>query len=290
MSDDLAKALAPGLEGAKADEPNGGGGDGSAPGGGAPDSAVPDWAADWPDDLKEWIAKAGHKDPAALAKGYRELEKKLGELGSGAAVRLPKDDAPEEEWRAFWRKLGAPEKPEEYALEKLAAEVLGDAADGAFLTAVQQAMAEAGVPKRQAEALARRYLELERQAMEEAENEMRRDVEALQKELGDRFEPTVVQALGAARKLCLSADDVAGLRTVLGVRRAVEMLSSLGEMLGDDRLPGAARSAPPMSKDAALRRLDELKRDPAWAKKYANGDPEAVAEYEKLVRIAYGEQ
>ncbi len=303
MSDDLAKALAPGGDpaapvpspepaGAFADTaPQGRGTDGTVDDG-APAAGtaadVPEWAAGLPDDLRAWVVKAGHKDVAAIVKGYRELERKLGELGSGAAVRVPRDDAPAEEWQAFWRRLGAPEKPDEYGLDKLAAEVLGEGADAAFLSAVQQAMAEAGVPKRQAEVLARRYLELERAALEEAEREQQRETEELRTELGERFDAELTRALDGARRAGLEAEQVAALRAVLGVRGAFTLLRRLADALGEDRLPAGATGAPPMSKEAAAQRIEQLKKDPQWARRFAEGDPEALGEYRKLVEIAYG--
>jgi hypothetical protein len=64
-------------------------------------------------DSREWLQKANLiESPAALAKHAYNQEKLLGN-----AVRVPKDDAPQEEKDAFLDKLGRPKTPDEYKFE-----------------------------------------------------------------------------------------------------------------------------------------------------------------------------
>ena len=75
---------------------------------------------------------------------------------------------------------------------------------------------------------------------------------------------------------------------MLGVKGAFGLLRRLANALGEDRLPAGATGAPPMSREAAAQRIEQLKADPQWAKRFAEGDAEAVAEYRRLVEIAFG--
>ena len=54
---------------------------------------------------------SGFKTKNELAKGYGELYGKM-----GTAVQIPTEQTPPEEVAAFYRKVGAPEKPEDYEL------------------------------------------------------------------------------------------------------------------------------------------------------------------------------
>lgn len=82
---------------------------------------LPGYAAGLSKELKadpKIVAYAGKfKSMDDLVKAAMEADSKIGGM-----VSIPKDDAPETEWRAFYAKLGVPEKPEDY---KLNAEGLG---------------------------------------------------------------------------------------------------------------------------------------------------------------------
>ena len=68
-----------------------------------------DFKAGLPDDLKSEKSLEAIKDIPGLAKSYVEAQKMI-----GGSVRVPKDDAPPEEWAKFYAKTGTPAKPEEY--------------------------------------------------------------------------------------------------------------------------------------------------------------------------------
>lgn len=114
----------------------------------------------WPDDLPAELAKAARKfaGPTEALRSYVELERRL-----GRAVFLPGAEADEAEHRQFHRRLGVPERPEDYAVQFPArldggqfggqfGGELGDEAEGAlaerrgrFLAAMQAAGATPGV-------------------------------------------------------------------------------------------------------------------------------------------------
>ncbi len=102
----------------------------------------------WPDDLPEELAKAAQKfaGPTEALRSYVELERRL-----GRAVVLPGEGADAAEWRQFHRRLGVPERPEDYPVsfpERLdVGEAGGVLAErrGRFLAAMQAAGATPGV-------------------------------------------------------------------------------------------------------------------------------------------------
>ncbi|MDJ0944258.1 MAG: hypothetical protein QNJ30_12370 [Kiloniellales bacterium] len=112
----------------------------------APDPA--ETAPAWPDDLPEELAKAAQKfaGPTEALRSYVELERRL-----GRAVVLPGEAADAAEWRQFHRRLGVPERPEDYPVSfpaRLdASEESGVLAErrGRFLAAMQAAGATPGV-------------------------------------------------------------------------------------------------------------------------------------------------
>lgn len=75
------------------------------------------WRAHLPNELKaEKSLETYGDDPGGLAnmaKSYVAAQKLV-----GTTLRVPKDDAPNEEWAAFYTKLGRPEKPEGYKIDK----------------------------------------------------------------------------------------------------------------------------------------------------------------------------
>ena len=68
-----------------------------------------DWLAGLSEENRNLVQAKQWETPDALAKSYRELE-----AHASKALRPPAEDAPAEEWNAFYAKLGRPEKPEQY--------------------------------------------------------------------------------------------------------------------------------------------------------------------------------
>ncbi len=68
-----------------------------------------DWTASLDDDTRQLVEQKGYKQPADIAKAYKELQAKLGER-----TVAPKDDAPKEEWDAFYKRIGRPDSADGY--------------------------------------------------------------------------------------------------------------------------------------------------------------------------------
>lgn len=74
---------------------------------------TPDWRAGIPEDLRADPSLATFKDVGGLAKAYRDTKAMVG----AGPLKAPADDAPDEEWGAYYAKLGRPESPDKYGFE-----------------------------------------------------------------------------------------------------------------------------------------------------------------------------
>ena len=110
----------------------------------------PAWMAQLPKELQSDAALTKFKTISELGQSYKALEGKL-----GSSLTPPKEDAPAEEWQAFYRKIGAPETPNDYALDKskVPAEIYSEELEQSFRTWAHAA----GLTKSQASALFEKY-------------------------------------------------------------------------------------------------------------------------------------
>ena len=72
-----------------------------------------DWRAGLPDDIRENKDLARFESPEALGREYLGLKER-----AEHSTRLPGEDADEEEWAGFYRKIGRPETAEGYGLTR----------------------------------------------------------------------------------------------------------------------------------------------------------------------------
>jgi len=224
--------------------------------------AAGDWRTAIADpDVRRSAAKFA--DPAALAKSYRELERKL-----GGAVTPPGPEASDEERAAFDRRMGVPDEPAGYALNlpevpeelaPVAERVYGpetlDWARGLFKRAglrpdQAQALFEAVVARDMEQVAA---VQAERgRAAQVAETAMRRD-------WGDAFDDNLALAKRAAERLFGPevGEMVLADGGVLGNDpRFLKGLAAVGRMLGEDGFLGA--TAGEDGRKSVEARLDEL--------------------------------
>jgi hypothetical protein len=82
--------------------------------GAKPASEKPAWMAQLPGDLQADESLTKFKTIGDLGKSYRELEGKIGK-----SVTVPDDKATPEEVAAFRKRIGVPEKPDDYKVEKV---------------------------------------------------------------------------------------------------------------------------------------------------------------------------
>lgn len=260
---------------------------------GEPTEAVLDRAdsapgSPWPNDLPDELTRAAQKfaGPTEALRSYVELERRL-----GRAVVLPGEDADGAEVRQFHRRLGVPERPEDYSVrfperpESGKADGVLAERQGRFLAAMQVAGATPGVVQAaldwfggEVEGLEGAGAARRDQVEAAAEGELRRDWGpdyernlALARRAVRRFGPEEGQALAE-----LTLADGSRLGSQAGFLR---LLASVGGALLEDQAligPGGPKE------DGLAERIDALHRLPAERYKAEEVEAELRGLYRRL--------
>lgn len=232
---------------------------------------------------REWVQKKGWDSPVAMASSYREIEKLMG----GEKLPIPKDPNDKAAWDVVHRALGKPESPEGYGLDKI------EGLDKTFAGEAAKAFHDLGLSPKQAQALVEFQTNGVKARMEAMENEFQQtrqlDVNGMKKDWGNQFEPKVEMGRRAAAQFGLDNAALESLERAMGTRKASEFLVKVGESFAEAPMVHAqAAPAQAMTPETARAEISRLKADPAWAKKYYDGDPAARAELQRLIRLDAG--
>lgn len=129
---------------------------------GSPAGGAPDFLAGLQNaESRQWVESKGIKSLDTLAESARYADgvKKEFDDFKAKALALPANDAPKEQWDAFYAKLGRPEKAEAYEFKMPEGLPEGFAYDGESAKAYQGWAHEAGLNPRQAQALHDRFVQ-----------------------------------------------------------------------------------------------------------------------------------
>ncbi|MCB9943009.1 MAG: hypothetical protein H6851_05235 [Geminicoccaceae bacterium] len=252
---------------------------------------LPDWAQALGDADREWLGKAGHKDIAAVVRGYRSLETFLGADKAGRGLVRPADEADAEAWGEFYKALGRPDDPAGYGLAER------EGADPEFSAAAAKAMHEAGLTPAQANSLVEWFNGhgsglAEQQTAEQARRQESEWGE-LQREWGTSFDRQVETARRAASSFGFSADQLGAIEDAIGTKALMQKFADIGSKLMEDTIPagGSGGATGQFTSPAAARaEIEQLKTDPAWRNAYLNGDDPghkaAVERFARLMQVA----
>lgn len=247
---------------------------------------LPDWAKDWSPAAQNVIAAKKWSKPEQVAEGYANLEKLLG----GDKIALPKDEN-DPAWADVWKKLGALEKPEEYASQVKPVEGTPDL-DPGFVGAMSDLAAKARLTPAQWNTLVAGYQELSKAAAAEeaaAGPDIDAEFAAFKAELGAKADAVIADAQRAGLAAKMTPEESATMMTAFGVKRAMEIMNDLGSKFGKEA--GFIEGKGPqgqMTPEMARARIAELGNDPVWRKSYLEGDSGKKAEMESLQKIATG--
>lgn len=256
-----------------------------------PIEAPEHWSAKQvPEDLRADPLWQRFKSPEDSYKAHLSAHKAL-----GASLRIPKDDAPKEEWDGFYAKLGRPEKPGDYGLrapEKLPDGIRWDDATVADFQAVAHGL---GLNAKQAAALAEWDLQRQIRGRDGLVTEIakgrEKSMETLKAEWGPLYGRNRSLAGEGFRALTDgeerdSFDEKYGDDPV-----AIKVFSRVGQfLLEQGEITGEGSHA--MSAEDAQKKLDEIKsariKDPSHPMNN-DKDPRHNAEreeYRRLIGIA----
>jgi hypothetical protein len=246
---------------------------------------APEWV---PAELRENKSITKFKEPGELAKSYVNLEKML-----GSRTEVPADDAPKEQWDAWFKKIGVPETADGYDPPAVPE---GMTLDQGILKATREKFRELGVPKAQAKKLMDWYItqEIERtnSILRERAVQHEQGMESLNKKWG----------AAAPRQIALCQRVVAELggesvkkildETGVGNEPAiVEFLARVGGMMEEDKLITQVNVG--TSKEQAEAEIAKIRAEAGKDKKHplrnkAHPEHAAVAKrFQDLYQIAY---
>lgn len=240
------------------------------------------------DEVKGFVQTKGWKGPADVIGSYQNLEKLLGADKAGRAIVPPKDDAPAEEWAAFYGKLGRPETPDGYKIP------VPDGGNPEFAKAAAGKFHELGLNAKQAQGLAEWHngvVTEQIQSQEAAfEQQSAVDLQDLQKSWGKDFEANSELARRARREAGLTEAEGKAMERALGLKKAAEVFSFLGKQFAEAPMKGGEGAGSGnfgTTPEAAKARISALKADPDWTAKYIKGDADARSEFARLHKIAF---
>jgi len=238
---------------------------------------------------KGWDKLPDADAPKVIGDAYFNLEKLLGADRAGRTVVLPKDDATPEEKRAFYAKLGAPEKPDGYEIK------VPDGAPKELVTAAQQWMHELGLPKAQGEQLAAKYLEAEANSFKAFQAEGAKAIDGLKVEWGADYDKNTEAARRAVRTLALDPDSLTRMERGLGTASMLKLMAKIGGSVLEDGGPsnvaGSSSNANfVLTATAAQAKIQTLMADTAFQARLQspNGNVRnaALAEWEEAHKAA----
>ena len=220
-----------------------------------------------PEDLRAEPSLKNFSDPAALAKSYVHAQRMIG----ADKIPLPGKSATDDEWRAVYKRLGAPDDPQEYKVE-FSDDILSSQESSSF----RSAAFEAGLNQRQVE----RMSQFISQSISEARNGLEQKVDEaryngeqeLRQEWGQAFDQKIEMAYKAANTFLGDTELLDTLQLadgrLLGDHPAVvKMFAKLASEIGEDKLIGDTTELV-MTPADAQRQIDEVTRQgtPYWDK------------------------
>ena len=246
---------------------------------------LPDWAKDFSPAAQSVIAAKKWAKPEQAVESYANLERLLG----GDKIALPKDEN-DPAWADVWKKLGALEKPEEYASQVKPVEGTPDL-DPGFVGAMSDLAAKARLTPAQWNTLVAGYQELSKAAAAEeaAGPDIDAEFAAFKAKLGAKADAFIADAQRAGMAVNMTAEESATLMSALGVERAMQIMNGLGSKFGKEA--GFIEGKGPqgqMTPEMAKVRIKDLMADAVWSRGYLGGDADKRSEMLNLQKLANG--
>lgn len=249
-------------------------------------AAASDWTSGLNEDLKGYAQFKKFTGPDVLLDSYRQLEKYVG-TPKERLIKLPENMADEKSMAEIYDRLGRPKDPTEYGLKK------AEGSDGKFQEWAQATFHKLGLNKAQGEKLAQEWEQFGKgvvEASSAAVAQREKDqVANLQKEWGAAFDQNMAVVDRAAERFGISAEDLTTMRKALGPEKSIKLLHQIGSQMGEAEFVtnnNRGGFGVALTPQAAQSRIQELRQDPGFIKRYTEGDVEARAEMEKLHKFA----
>lgn len=266
-----AQVLTSGNAGGNGSPASGSPAGGAAASGGASGGALPTAASTgWWDSIKDgevkgWLQNKNYPDAESALKAHWGLERLMGADKAGRTVMLPKDENDTEGWTNLSKKLGVPDSADGYKLP------MPEGVDDGFAKAAASAFQKAGIPPRQASAMAEwwnGWVAEQVQSGEAADRaESEKQMNALQTEWGKEFDAKRELAQRGYRTFAkqFGLDDKAALEraeSVLGAANLTRFFTGLGSLDSESSFAGGDGGGSfRMSHSDAQKRVNEIMAD-----------------------------
>jgi len=240
-----------------------------------------------PEEYRGEKSLSNFKDMNDFVKSYLSAQKIVG----ADKIPVPNKFATEEDWKAVFNKLGAPEKPEDYKYNFKEGEV-----DQELLSTFNQQAHKLGLLPQQAESLIKFYNDLNEGSSVQAEEKAAQTRIHTENELKKEFGPQYVKRLDQAKRLASSTLGNDFLENTLladGSRlgdnlNVVKAFSNLAEKLSEDEVVKGDSSSY-MTANEIEKEITSLTEEgsPYWIKTHPNHQ-KAVQEVLKLRELLNG--
>ena len=240
-----------------------------------------------PEEYRGEKSLSNFKDMNDFVKSYLSAQKIVG----ADKIPVPNKFATEEDWKAVFNKLGAPEKPEDYKYNFKEGEV-----DQELLSTFNQQAHKLGLLPQQAESLIKFYNDLNQGSSVQAEEKAAQTRLHTENELKKEFGPQYVKRLDQAKRLASSTLGNDFLENTLladGSRlgdnlNVVKAFSDLAEKLSEDEVVKGDSSSY-MTANEIEKEITSLTEEgsPYWTKTHPNHQ-KAVQEVLKLRELLNG--
>jgi len=240
-----------------------------------------------PEEYRGEKSLSNFKDMNDFVKSYLSAQKIVG----ADKIPVPNKFATEEDWKAVFNKLGAPEKPEDYKYNFKEGEV-----DQELLSTFNQQAHKLGLLPQQAESLIKFYNDMNEGSSVQAEEKAAQTRLHTENELKKEFGPQYVKRLDQAKRLASSTLGNDFLENTLladGSRlgdnlNVVKAFSDLAEKLSEDEVVKGDSSSY-MTANEIEKEINSLTEEgsPYWTKTHPNHQ-KAVQEVFKLRELLNG--
>lgn len=272
-------------------------------------SAAPEakWFDAFDDATKNYVTTRGlaDKDPSAAfletAKAHLEAQAYIG-VPKEQLLKLPKADAPPEEWDEVYARLGWSKSADDYKLDGLKYSDGTDVPDG-FKDFVRERASELHLSPAATTKLAEELIKHNESgtAAKTADETAAatKAMEALRQSWGPNFEANKVIADNAYAAIMAAAGfdqptmtkAIQQLGATAGKAEVMQMLLSVGQKLGEDKFVGGGGpggNLGPRNAEQAQARITELKADTTWVSRYLAGGAAEKKEMDDLHTLAFG--
>jgi hypothetical protein len=222
-----------------------------------------------------------------LAQSYKHLERSFG----SNKISIPSEHATDDDWKQVFRKLGNPEKLEDYKLKAV------EGVDETFIKGFVENAHKNGILPKQAEQLLGWYKEAmseqAKAAEQQTQHQTQQVINELKQEWGKAFNDKILRAQSAVREF--GGEELVNFLNESGLGNnpvLVKLFAKLGDLTKEDSVPGRESSRTVMTPSEAIEKARVIMNDKEHPFNIPNhpNHQKALAEMQRIYELAYPEQ